>query len=175
MFKNIRWQIVLLVIIISFSIGFLYNLMSGRMDFIRTEKVYETLSDDSLNQFVTKDEQSISGNSEVKLIDIELAYKLYESKEAVFIDARDESEYEFFHIKGALSIPEYSFETQDDILNKMDKLKLYVVYCDGADCGTSIRLAEKLINYNFNKLLVFEGGIDEWESAGYPIEFGDNQ
>ncbi|MCF8239971.1 MAG: rhodanese-like domain-containing protein [Melioribacteraceae bacterium] len=145
------------------------------MDFIRIEKVYETLSADSLNQFVTKDEQTIAENAKVKLIDIELAFKLYESNEALFIDARDENEFEFFHIKGAVSIPEYSFEGQDDILNKLDKSKLYVVYCDGADCGTSIRLAEKLINYKFDRLLVFEGGIDEWESAGYPIEFGDNQ
>jgi hypothetical protein len=44
------------------------------------------------------------------------------------------------------------------------------VYCSSRNCTASPTLAQKLVDLGFTEVLDFEGGIDEWERAGFPIQ-----
>ena len=47
---------------------------------------------------------------------------------------------------------------------------LYIIYCSGGECSLSLDLADILFFDNgFENVFVFEGGLPEWEEAGYPL------
>ena len=45
-----------------------------------------------------------------------------------------------------------------------------VVYCAGPKCPQSRMAAEKLLTLGFDRVLAYEGGIEDWKGAGHPIE-----
>lgn len=45
-----------------------------------------------------------------------------------------------------------------------------VVYCAGPRCPQSTMAAEKLTKLGYTDVQAFEGGIEEWSAAGYPIQ-----
>jgi rhodanese-related sulfurtransferase len=45
-----------------------------------------------------------------------------------------------------------------------------VVYCAGPQCPQSRLAAEKLLALGFGSVQAYEGGIEEWRSAGHPID-----
>jgi rhodanese-related sulfurtransferase len=45
-----------------------------------------------------------------------------------------------------------------------------VVYCAGPECPQSGAAAEKLLAYGYKNVRAYEGGLEEWEAAGLPIE-----
>jgi rhodanese-related sulfurtransferase len=95
---------------------------------------------------------------------------LHTQKAAIFIDARDQWDHSEGHIPGSLNIPEFSFESEDIDLKKIDKDKLLIVYCDGDDCDTSKRLALQILKLGYANVYVYLGGMNEWKDAGLPIE-----
>jgi rhodanese-related sulfurtransferase len=40
------------------------------------------------------------------------------------------------------------------------------VYCSGPTCPNSRQAAEKLAAFGFTKVLLFEGGLEEWKASG---------
>jgi rhodanese-related sulfurtransferase len=44
------------------------------------------------------------------------------------------------------------------------------VYCASRSCTASPTLAQKLVDIGFTNVVDFEGGIAEWEHAGYRLE-----
>ena len=55
------------------------------------------------------------------------------------------------------------------IINNLDDMSVYIIYCNGYECSLSLDLADYLYNEKlFEKVLVFEGGWPEWRDAGYP-------
>ena len=44
-----------------------------------------------------------------------------------------------------------------------------VVYCAGPSCPQSRLAAEKLGALGFDRVLAYEGGIEQWKSAGHPV------
>ena len=104
------------------------------------------------------------------MISLATAKELFESNNALFIDARHEFDYQAGHIRGAVNIALNKFDTHLTRLNKISKDKLLIVYCDGAECNSSIELAVKLMESGFTNVKVFFGGWQEWNSAKLPIE-----
>ncbi|RNC66605.1 MAG: rhodanese-like domain-containing protein [Desulfuromonadales bacterium] len=101
--------------------------------------------------------------------------ELFDSQEAVIIDARDRETFRKGHIKGAIPFPVGDADGLIPSFSaKTPKEKLIVVYCGGFDCHDSRLLGEQLISANFNQVFVFEGGYPEWQDAGYPIARGEN-
>ena len=49
-----------------------------------------------------------------------------------------------------------------------------VVYCGGGACELSINLSRVLIEGGKRRVLIYEAGYPEWESAGYPVAKGPN-
>ncbi|MFQ6608191.1 MAG: rhodanese-like domain-containing protein [Fidelibacterota bacterium] len=99
-------------------------------------------------------------------IDLDLAKNYYDRK-IMFIDARDEEDYTNGHIKGAVLAPAILGELWDISPPEFP----IVVYCSGGHCELSWDVANELTEeWNYEKVFVFLGGWDEWQSAGYPTE-----
>ena len=91
----------------------------------------------------------------------------------LFIDARDPGEYEIGHIPGAVNLPAYEFEDYfPEAVAQIEEASRLIVYCDGAECSDSIQVAERLLEFRFSDISVFEAGYRAWTEAGEPIEEG---
>jgi len=99
--------------------------------------------------------------------------QLYEwtglKKDLIILDVRSGDSYSAIHIKNAISIPFYEL---DDRINELesDSDKLIVVYCSNFDCGLSKSAVEFLFEKGFKNLFALSGGIENWQSKGYPVE-----
>lgn len=161
-------NIIKIIIILSASVilGFFYNHLSGNgIPLIREEIKIDVVSElDISNSLNSGDYTKLKG------IDLHTALKLFESDKALFIDARDQWDYSESHIRGAINIPEFSFDPNSERISDLDKEALYVLYCDGDDCDISKRLAVELAKLSFNNIYIYTGGFNEWEELGYPVE-----
>ena len=106
-------------------------------------------------------------------IKLSTAKALFDAKAALFLDARDPSEFEAGHIPGAIRL------TRDEALGDPDRVKALgaatrpiVAYCEGGTCESSLDLARVLVDAGYRKVLVFSGGFPEWSAAGHPVERG---
>ena len=45
-----------------------------------------------------------------------------------------------------------------------------IVYCGGPKCPQSLQAAQKLTDLGFTNVKAYEGGLEEWKSAGNKIE-----
>jgi rhodanese-related sulfurtransferase len=101
------------------------------------------------------------------------AKRLFDAQAALFVDARDASEYEEGHIAGAIRL------TRDEALANPDRVRALgapsrpiVSYCNGGRCEASRELAQVLVGAGFRRVLVFAGGFPEWAAAGHPVARG---
>lgn len=108
-----------------------------------------------------------------RLVTLSKAYELYESGEAIMIDARDNWDFSDGHIKNAMNIPEFSFRSNDAKIKSLSKDKIYIIYCSSDDCDISKRLADELYKIGFSNILFFEEGYEGWNNSGYPVETGE--
>ncbi|MEP0862508.1 MAG: rhodanese-like domain-containing protein [Ignavibacterium sp.] len=188
------------IIIISISIGLIYNYLNPNgIPFIREERILEFVEEDSLSlnrdsiNIVITDSTSIKSSTETSVktevigqkeiqplpteftkplaIKIDKAYQLY--KQGVkFIDARMPEEYNEGHIKGAINIPFDGDESYRDILKTISKDEILVTYCSGTECDLSILLGDELFEKGYKKVYIFFGGWNDWLEKGYPISKG---
>lgn len=49
------------------------------------------------------------------------------------------------------------------------KDEFIVTYCGGVKCPSSKQAAEKLVSLGYTNVHAFEGGLQEWSEAGYPL------
>lgn len=98
------------------------------------------------------------------------AWSLYQTGSASFIDSRHDFDFNLGHIAGARNLPLKDFEAKKALLDSIPKDRTIVVYCDGAECNSSIQLAVKLMNGGFTNVRIFFGGWREWLDANYPTE-----
>jgi len=101
-------------------------------------------------------------------ITYEEAAELYGSGKAIFVDARHEYDYNLGHIKGAINIPLGDFDARPQLISGIQKTSLLVVYCDGAECNSSIDLGRKLAAAGYANVKIFFGGWREWQMHNQP-------
>ncbi len=158
--EKINIKTILLLVISSVILGFVYNSLSKfGIPIIFEEKDYEIFSESAGYQ-----------TTEPLLINLEQAIEFYGEKKVQFIDARDRWDFAESHILGAINIPEYSFDSRNFDTSTLDKNHPYVVYCEGDDCDTSKRLAEELIKLGYSKIFIYEGGFSEWTNLELPVD-----
>ncbi len=104
------------------------------------------------------------------LIHLHEAKAIFNSGEAIFIDARHVFDYKLGHIAGAINIPLVEYDRMKEAIDAIPKQKEIVVYCDGAECNSSIQFAVKLSGEGFSNVKIFFGGWEEWEAAHLPME-----
>jgi rhodanese-related sulfurtransferase len=104
-----------------------------------------------------------------KELSLDEAYTLFKTKGGLFIDARSDFFYKAAHISGAISI---FFRTAQDnpLLKEIPKDKALIAYCGGIHCNQALQLLDKLENAGFTNVYVFNGGMEDWRAAGYPID-----
>jgi rhodanese-related sulfurtransferase len=75
------------------------------------------------------------------------------------------------HIAGSENIPveEADFEKKVEGMVK-SKDKPVIVYCASTECPASGIAAEKLEKAGFTHVRAYEGGMEDWKDAGYPVE-----
>ena len=84
----------------------------------------------------------------------------------VIIDVRTPEEFAEGHIENVINLDYYS-ETFRDELNKLDKNKMYLIYCrSGNRSGKALNIMEEL---NFREVYNMSGGIIEWKAKELPI------
>jgi rhodanese-related sulfurtransferase len=106
------------------------------------------------------------------LLTMQEAFNLWETG-ATFLDAREPEEYDHGHIPGAINLP---FDYWDDCWDRVEPLlaptDTIVAYCGGFDCELSLFTARELKALGYNNALIFFGGINKWEEANLPLEYG---
>jgi len=86
------------------------------------------------------------------------------------VDALSRDQYEEKHIRGALSMP--SAEVLQKAKSMLEKDDRIVVYCANPECEASKVAAGKLEDMGYENVSHYPGGIEEWSSAGMPVEEG---
>jgi len=84
----------------------------------------------------------------------------------VVIDARSRDAYIAGHIPGAVNFPHR--EMNRETTARLDRNKVYVVYCDGIGCNSSTKGACKLARLGFRTKELL-GGLDWWRRDGHPV------
>ncbi len=101
-------------------------------------------------------------------VDIDEARQALADRSALFLDARSPQEYDEGHLPGALNLPAYQFDDYFfEVMEPIEEASRIIVYCDGDECSDSIAVAERLVEFGFSAVYVFEGGWRSWvESEG---------
>jgi rhodanese-related sulfurtransferase len=114
-----------------------------------------------------------NGSGDGALISIEEARVLFETNEALFLDARSPRAYRSGHIQGALSLPWEEFEARfEEIMEGIPADYPIVTYCDGESCGLSKDLASALSARGYVNVRVLPDGWSAWKQAKLPVEGG---
>ena len=83
------------------------------------------------------------------------------------------SEFEAGHIKGAVNLPESTFdEWVNPFIEKTPPETPIITYCAGGSCQLAVKLAEKLMLVGFEKVYHLVDGWGKWRAAGMPIATG---
>ena len=157
---------------------FLYVLgLSIVLGFIR----YITLDDFSLINYSKQSNSKISSidvdlqnylvNLESpEIISIDVAKDIYDQSLGVFIDSRDESDFNLGHVRGSVNIPydpddNYNYSLIDSLYDLDQSL---VIYCSGEGCSLGGDLAYSLYEKGFLSITYFEEGFPIWKELEYP-------
>ncbi|MBI5593756.1 MAG: rhodanese-like domain-containing protein [Deltaproteobacteria bacterium] len=107
-------------------------------------------------------------------ISLDEAKNLFQSKGAVFMDARPLEEFTKGHIQGAKSLPWQEAEQRVmDATADLSNDAVIITYCDGDTCDLSKELALLLENLGFSNVRVLVNGWTVWQQAGFPVETGN--
>jgi rhodanese-related sulfurtransferase len=113
--------------------------------------------------------KDISPQKSQSIISVKDAYLMFTGKKAVFLDARDASEYEKYHIPGAIHIEPGKTQGKVDKI-KAIKTEFLIAYCYGPGCPLAEELTTELKTKGIKNIAVMPEGWDGWASAGYPEE-----
>lgn len=96
-----------------------------------------------------------------------------DQKQGLVLDARPEIFHRLGHIPGALALPRDDFENfyrQHQAVLESDKTQALVIYCSGGSCEDSDLIESALRKLGYTQISIFQGGWNEWKSAGLPEE-----
>ncbi len=156
---------ILFIILLSIVTALAYNYL--RKDSLELIRKASELKETGLQEIL--DAASISSDT-INTISLATTIQLHGKENVVFVDARDNWDFGVMHIKGAINVPEFSFEEYIDKYSKMDKSKIYVIYCDADDCDQSKRVAKYLMELSFKQIYVFVDGWQAWLQNNLPVE-----
>jgi len=94
----------------------------------------------------------------------ELKRRMDASEDVLLVDLMPPSQYLLLHIPGAVNIP---LDSLHEVLEYLPHDKDIILYCTNDQCEFSQVGAEKLELHGFSNVVVFKGGLEEWEEAGH--------
>lgn len=116
--------------------------------------------------YFTRPQASSSANLPPE-ISVSAANELYQTN-AVFVDVREKSEWNEFHIPNTIHIPLGELEKRVGELSPDSSI---VVVCRSGNRSQAGR--DILLKAGFPQVSSMAGGVKEWQSAGYPIVTGE--
>ena len=96
---------------------------------------------------------------------ITIAEASLNSRKYLFLDAREEEEYNVSHLKNARFVGAKKFNIS--ALHDLNKDKPIVVYCSIGK--RSQKIAQQLLSHGFTHVENLYGGLFEWVNQGYPV------
>ena len=98
----------------------------------------------------------------------ELRNMMLSNEDFILIDVLSRESFEELHISGAIncSIDEINNWAEENTDKKDKKI---IVYCGGYTCRASAEAANMLNKAGFINIMRYEGGIKEWDEAGYSV------
>ena len=95
---------------------------------------------------------------------------LFDSGQALFIDARDPAAFRDGAVPGAANFPPGLADA--DLAARLKALppgRTLVVYCDGLGCGLGRTLAERMAALGADRVALMADGLEGWLAAGGPL------
>ena len=88
------------------------------------------------------------------------AWKRAQSEEVAWIDARSEKQFAKGHVPGALQLNEQTFDADPEVFFTLQNFydKPVFIYCDGAACKASHKIAGRLRDMRFAEVVVVKDG-----------------
>jgi rhodanese-related sulfurtransferase len=106
----------------------------------------------------------------IPLLQLRTAEALWHDPGTLFVDVRSATDYEFGHIKGAISFPYEEFKQRfPELKPRLEKAGAIVVYCKSVDCGKSYWSALELRDGGLLQTKIYPNGWNEWYNNGLPI------
>jgi polyisoprenoid-binding protein YceI/rhodanese-related sulfurtransferase len=94
-----------------------------------------------------------------------------EEKDFIIIDVLTPEHYGSRRIPNAMNACVYEMTFLEQVLEiTTDKKRCIIVYDSSNRSRASTCAAEKLVTNGFKKVFELEGGIEEWEGSGYPVD-----
>jgi len=102
-----------------------------------------------------------------------LKKKIDEGSDFVLVDVLGQGSYEQRHLPGAISIDAHASNFVKQVEKRIpDKNEEVVVYCASFTCPLSPKAASDLTDAGYKNVVDFEGGLADWQDAGYSFEAG---
>lgn len=163
-FQTIRDIFFIVVVSIMLAIGFNYFRTEPALWF---HEPTDTLDEVEINRIIDDSDQNESEGNTFgnKTLTYEQVKSYMNDERFLIIDARNEESYLEAHIPGAINIFPHP-EDMDEFMATLFELprdKAFIIYCNGGACDLSKELAEHLVNVGHDKLLLYEGGWEEWQ------------
>jgi rhodanese-related sulfurtransferase len=109
--------------------------------------------------------------SEHSTIDRDGVQAATDSGTAVVVEALPAPYYDDAHLPGARNLPHDSDDaTIAAVLPERDAT--VVVYCSNLACQNSTILSRRLVQLGYTDVREYEGGKEDWITAGLPVEAG---
>jgi len=145
--------------------------------------VYYVISDETVAEFWNKlqafsshrlaelriaAKELIDERHTLEQVDRKTLFSRIKKGEVLVLDVRPSDEYQFAHLPFAISIPLEELKTK---LKQIPKGKEIVAYCRGPYCLLAVE-AVRLLRRSGFKAHRLDDGVQEWKSAGLPVEVG---
>jgi rhodanese-related sulfurtransferase len=103
----------------------------------------------------------------------QLKAMLDRNDDVVMVNVLDRESFTQAHIPGSFNVP----AEEADFIRRVedlagDKDAKVIVYCGSFECPLSNTAARRLEQAGFSQIYEYEGGIEDWQEAGYPLESG---
>ncbi|WP_165859214.1 rhodanese-like domain-containing protein [Desulfofundulus salinus] len=138
--------------------------------------VVKSLSGELLAEIQQKQLADLKAKAEqlspdIKFIDLVSAKKLFDERQAIFLDARSPEEYMEGTITGSIGISLMSVVKGEVEIEKLipDRNAVIVTFCSGGECDVGVEMARELVDRGYTNVYVLGEGYPGWLEAGYPV------
>lgn len=102
-------------------------------------------------------------------VDTAKARQLFE-KEAAFVDARKDSDWDAGRIPGAIHLDVKKALNEDALSSEVGKDEPVVFYCNGHSCLRSSKASAMAASWGWKQVYYYRDGFPAWKKAGNPVE-----
>ena len=102
-------------------------------------------------------------------IDTAQAKSLFDNG-AIFIDVRNDADWEAGRIPGAVHLELDKVFTAASLRAVARPDQEVVMYCNGTKCPRSSQATASAVSWEFTRVFYYRLGFPDWQAAGYPVE-----